>query len=165
MFSPKTPSWFLIHFSYNSIGIGGPMKKLILVSSILFSTLVCTAAVKNPQIRACNQVGGQFLVVSSEEDQIGLCKIGLSYVGAIDILNRDAQIEIPLSLNYYKKGVQACPSKNITLVYAIGGDDEISVCMYNDNSIIDIETLSSGFMNDRNTELNKVLGLVAPTVN
>lgn len=133
------------------------MKNLALFAMILFTT-AATYAVKNPQIRACYAAGGEFMVVNSSEDEIGLCKFGPSLVGAIDILNKDARIEIPLSLHNYKKGIQLCGSQNMTKFTTFEGE-EISVCQYYDGSVIDLETLASGKNSVQNTELNSALGL------
>lgn len=133
------------------------MKNLALLATILLTTTV-SYAVRNPQIRACHAAGGQFMVVNSTEDQIGLCKFGFSLVGSIDILNKDARIEVPLSLHHYKKGVQLCGSQNQTTLTTFEGE-EISFCQYYDGSLIDIETLASGKNSGRNPELNSVLGL------
>lgn len=132
--------------------------KILALISILFLTNSLSLAAKNPQIRACYAAGGEFLVVNSIDDQIGLCRFGLSLVGSIDILNKDARIEVPLSLHNYKKGVQLCMSQNRTKLTTFEGE-EISVCQYYDGSIIDIETLASGKLSDRNPKLNSVLGL------
>lgn len=132
--------------------------KILALISILFLTNSLSLAAKNPQIRACYAAGGEFLVVNSVDDQIGLCRFGLSLVGSIDILNKDARIEVPLSLHNYKKGVQLCMSQNRTKLTTFEGE-EISVCQYYDGSIIDIETLASGKLSDRNPKLNSVLGL------
>lgn len=133
------------------------MKNLAILAMILFTT-TATYAVRNPQIRACYAAGGEFLVVNAFEDQIGLCKFGLSLVGSIDILHQDARIEIPLSLHNYKKGVLLCGSQNQTTLTSFEGK-EISVCQYYDGSVIDIETLTSGKNSSRNLQLNSVLGL------
>lgn len=132
--------------------------KILALISILFLTNPLSLAAKNPQIRACYAAGGEFLVVNSVDDQIGLCRFGPSLVGSIDILNKDARIEVPLSLHNYKKGVQLCMGQNRTKLTTFEGE-EISVCQYYDGSIIDIETLASGKVSDRNPELNSVLGL------
>lgn len=124
---------------------------LLLVGNSSFAT-------RNPQIRACVSVGGQFFVVDAEYDEVGICRIDNSLVGAIDILNRDSGIEVPLSLFNYKKGVQSCSSQNLTTLYTFEGEP-IYVCQYSDGSILDVETLTSGKNSARNQELNKVLGL------
>jgi hypothetical protein len=133
------------------------MKTLLLTGAItLLSTTAFSAS--NPQIRACHSVGGQFFVSQVLDDQIGLCKIGQSVVGSIDILNRDAQIEVPLSLHYYASGVKVCPPQNLTTLND-ANQNEFTVCMYSDDSVIDIETLNSGFESHRNLQLDAILGL------
>jgi hypothetical protein len=124
---------------------------LLLISNSSFAT-------RNPQIRACVTVGGQFFVVNSEFDEVGLCRINTALVGSIDILNRDSGIEVPLSLFNYKKGVKSCATQNLTTLYTFEGES-IYVCQYSDGSILDVETLTTGKESPRNLELNKVLGL------
>ena len=133
------------------------MKKLVIFGAVILSTL-SAYSFKNPQIRACHLVGGQFFVANSQFDQIGLCKIGLSVVGAIDLLNRDAQIEYPASIYNYVRGIQVCNQLNHTTLKTTEGEI-IYVCQYSDGSLVDIETLASGKNSGRNLELNKVLGL------
>ncbi len=123
------------------------------LTSLIIFTATASSAIRNPQIRACYAAQGQFLVVNASEDQIGLCKLGPSLVGAIDLLNKDAQIEIPLSLHNYKKGVQTCTTRNLMTFTTFEGE-EIMVCYYSDGSVIDLETLSSGKNSERNTQLN-----------
>lgn len=133
------------------------MKKLAIFGAVILSTL-SVYAYKNPQIRACHSVGGQFFVANSQFDQFGLCKIGLSIVGAVDILNRNAQIEYPASLYNYTRGIQVCTQFNRNTLTTLEGET-LEVCLYSDSTIIDIETLASGKNSGRNPELNKVLGL------
>ena len=132
------------------------MNKFIVFNIFLFSTLSVFAF--NPQIRACNAVSGEFMVVNTQYDQLGLCKLGLSVVGSIDILNKDARIEVPLSLFNYRRGVKACNTQNLTRLTTFEGDS-IYVCHYSDNSVIDVETLTSGKDSLRNKELNAALML------
>ena len=131
--------------------------KLMLIISLLFTSL-SSYGIRNPQIRACAVAQGVFLAVYAPEDQIGLCRLGLSLVGSIDLLNKDAQIEIPLSLHNYKKGVQVCTNRNLATLITFEGE-QINVCYYSDGSVIDIETLSSGKSNERNNKLNRALKL------
>ena len=133
------------------------MKNLLVFSAVIFWT-VASFAVKNPQIRACNVVSGEFLVLISDEDQVGVCQLGLSLVGAIDLLNKDSRIEAPLSLSHYKRGIKICQPQNYTTLISFEGE-KITFSQYNDGSFIDIETLFSGKLSPRNAVLNKVLGL------
>ena len=143
-------SWFLqlICNIWMPVITGVGMLKIIVFSTMLFSTWTAYALMPvtaaNPQIRACNSVGGQFAVITSEYDQIGLCAIGSSIVGAIDILNKDAAIEIPLSLYNYRKGVLSCNRANLTLLTTMNGN-QLYLCMYSDGSLIDIDIAKAGF--------------------
>lgn len=100
--------------------------------------------------------GGEFSVIEAQVDSFGLCKIGLSYVGALDVLHRDSIIETPLSLHYYKKGVRTCPIQNLMTARSSQGYD-IKLCLYSDESIIDLDTLSTGHVSHRNTKLDALL--------
>ena len=133
------------------------MAKYLLGLVLVFSSLT-TFAFRNPQMRACFTAGGQFFVVNGDYDQYGICKFGQSLVGAIDILNRDSAIDVPLSLFNYKRGVKVCPTQNLTTLTTFEGDP-LYVCQYSDLSIIDVETLTSGKDSERNLELNKALKL------
>lgn len=133
------------------------MKRLARILIVL-SSATTAIATTNPQIRACKFFGGEFIAANTAEEQIGLCKFDASLVGSIDILNKDARIEVPLSLYNYKKGIQACTSQNTVTLTTFEGE-EISICHYYDGSVIDIETLSTGKNSYRNKKLNAVLGL------
>lgn len=133
------------------------MKKLILTGLILFSALSVFAVV-NPQIRACHSVNGEFFVLKSDYDELGICKFGPALVGAIDILNKDDSIEEPLSLIRYKQGLQSCSVENVANLTSFEGDVR-AFCIYSDNSLIDLETVKSGKNNPRNSKLNSALGL------
>lgn len=133
------------------------MTKNIIGLILVFSGLSTYAKV-NPQIRGCSSVGGEFLVVNGDYDQYGICRIGNSIIGAIDILNRDSAIEVPLSLFNYKKGVKVCPTQNLASLSTFEGMI-LNVCQYSDTSIIDLNTLSNGKDSPLNSELNKALNL------
>lgn len=134
------------------------MKKITVFFAVFISALYCSAA-KKPQLRACENAGGEYFVVEFPEDEIAICQFGVSYVGAIDFLNRDALIEIPLSLHYYKKGVTGCAPRNLTLI-SVSENHNVSVCLYSDGSVIDIETLKTGRLSEHNTQLDSALGVI-----
>jgi hypothetical protein len=108
------------------------MKNLLVFSAVIFWT-VASFAVQNPQIRACNVVSGEFLVLISDEEQVGVCQLGLSLVGAIDLLNKDSRIEAPLSLSHYKRGIKICQPQNYTTLISFEGE-KITFSQYNDGS-------------------------------
>lgn len=124
-------------------------------------TSLAPLGLSNAQMRACRISGGQFLVGETTDDQIGLCQLGVSLVGAIDILNKNARIEIPLSLHNYKRGVRECVEQNLARIY-IDQNRTVDVCLYSDGTLIDLDTLRSGKENPRNFRLNRALGLAFP---
>jgi hypothetical protein len=120
--------------------------------------LASLSSAKNAQIRACLSVGGEFSTIETQLDNVGLCKVGLSYVGALDILHRNSVIEAPLSLHYYKKGVRTCPIQNLITSRNSQGHN-IKLCFYSDESLIDLDTLSAGHISERNVKLDVLLKL------
>ena len=68
------------------------MKSLGLFMLLVLAGFTSSAA-SNPQMRACRVASGQFFVVDTGLDQLGLCRIGNSVIGAMDLLNKDAAIE------------------------------------------------------------------------
>lgn len=127
---------------------------------LIFALASTTNATKNPQIRACVTSGGQFFSVYTEEDdQLGLCQYGDALIGSIDILNKDvAEDETPLSIENYRAGIHDCETFNLTTLTTFNGK-LISACRYNDGSVIDLQTLYTGYNNERNFQLNKALNI------
>ena len=60
---------------------------LFLPLFFVFLTATVASAHPNPQYRVCYEHGGEFVVAEVPFDQVGLCKVGNSYVGAIDLMN------------------------------------------------------------------------------
>jgi hypothetical protein len=57
------------------------MKSVLIAFSLLMACKLM--ALGNPQIRICHQKNGEFLSVDINNDQVGLCKLGKSYVHRI----------------------------------------------------------------------------------
>ncbi len=134
------------------------MKNLSLFM-LLVTVGLSTSAAGNPQMRACRVANGQFFVLDTGLDQIGLCRLGSSVVGAIDLLNKDAAIEdMPASIYDYSRGVTMCDPGHIATFPSAGGTP-LKVCYYDDGSIIDLTTLMRGKNHPQNWQLSKALGL------
>jgi len=133
---------------------------MLLVFSGLFSQAsIYPQIVTNPQMRACRAVNGQFFLVDTGLDQIGLCRVGSSVIGAIDLLNKNADIEdAPSSIVDYKNGVTACNSNHIVSFPNPAGR-ALKACYYDDGSVIDMMTLARGRNNPLNQQLNRALNL------
>jgi hypothetical protein len=134
------------------------MKNLGLFMLLALAGLTASAA-SNPQMRACRVVNGQFFVIDTGLDQLGLCRIGYSVIGAIDLLNKDASIEdMPFSVYEYSRGTTTCEADHIATFPSPGGS-ALKVCYYDDGSLIDLQTLNRGKSHPHNWYLNKALGL------
>ena len=136
------------------------MKNLNLFSILAIFTLsVSVNAQSNPQIRVCNLTGGAFNVAATENDQVGLCKFDLAYVGTIDLLNFHDRIQAVQSIQTYIDGIQSCePYGQMKIVTLLAGAS-VSVCVFNDGTMIEADTLKKGRYDSSNVKLNKALGL------
>jgi hypothetical protein len=134
------------------------MKKTGLFTLLMLAGLISSAAV-NPQMRACRIANGQFFLVDTGLDEIGLCRIGHSVIGTIDLLKKDADIEdAPSSLVDYRRGVTNCEPSHIVAIPNPAGSN-LKACFYDDGSIIDLMTLNLGRYNKLNDQLNRALNL------
>jgi len=140
------------------------MIKLSVLMLLVFSGLFAEASfnsqtVTNPQMRACRIANGQFFLVDTGLDQIGLCRLGPTIIGAADLLNKDADVEdAPSSVVDYKNGVTACNSNHIVSFPNPVGR-ALKACYYDDGSVIDLMTLARGKNSSLNQALNRALNL------
>ena len=145
---------------FKYLGLGSMRNKSLVLLLAFMSTSSWALPATNPQMRACRMANGQFFVLDTGLDKIGLCRLGPSIVGAIDLLNKDADTEdAPNSVVDYRNGVTECdPKKVANFPNPIGGRN-LRICYYDDGSIIDMLTLNRGKNNPLNSSLNKALGL------
>lgn len=137
------------------------LKMILFITISLFANLVFSAQ-PNPQIRICNQFEGTFITAQLGTDQVGLCQINQSIIGSLDLLyfKSEEQKNITQSIQTYMDGIQACePYGSTTVVEVIQGGPSIEVCLFNDRSMIESNTLKKGSSNLENANLNKILGL------
>ncbi len=133
------------------------MKTLILFTIVLTSTMAL-AAQKNPLIRTCNSLGGEFVVANASSDQISFCKFGKSLVGALDLMLFNNKESITQSINSYMKNQNSCGGQIETMI-VLGGNINYQVCTYPDGSLIELGTLIKGTNSADNDKLNAALGL------
>ena len=133
--------------------------RLIALFVFFVTSSISVFAAQNPQIRACRIAGGEFMVMRADNDQLGLCKFELSLVGAIDILVKASDASAPQSLAAFKDGVRFCEGTLTSLTSIPNGDVSVSFCRYADGSLIDMDTLTTGRYNPRNSVLAQSLGL------
>lgn len=144
--------------SLTLLSFGGFMKLFALFLPVVFSFFAATtaAAHPNPQFRVCNERGGEFVVADNTFDQIGLCKVGNSYIGTIDLMNFFYENKSNLSVSQYSAGVISCP----TLVTSTSLEGAtIQLCVYEDNSVLDFQTVMNSKYSFENAALNLFLGI------
>lgn len=112
---------------------------------------------KNPQIRICHRLGGEFIVAASHNDQIGFCQFDKAIVGAIDLFLFDSKERINQSINSYMKGQTECSGEIETLI--VLDRESLRFCTYPDGSHIELGTLIKGSHSNDNVKLNQALGL------
>lgn len=126
------------------------MKLLIASISLIFVSLLVSAH-PNPQYRVCNERGGEFVVVYVPFDQVGLCKIGASYVGSLDSMNYFYESKLDLSISNYKDGVVSCPDYFQTV--SLEGVS-VELCRYEDGSMMDYQSVMNSKYSPSNSALN-----------
>ena len=135
------------------------MKKQISLF-ITFASSFAFSAQKNPQIRTCNVLGGEFVTVATANDQVGFCQLNKALVGSLDLLLFKDKESVVQSINSYMKNQTACEnSGRVQTVTLIGSSDTFKVCAYEDGSFIELKTLNKGPHSSDNLKLNQVLGL------
>ncbi len=137
------------------------MKSLINSSLLIIVSFFALAAgaINNPQIRECRIRGGEFVVVETGSDQVGLCRLGSAFIGARDIMfviNNDGN---PKSVEMYASEMKKCDplGRAQTLVTLEGV--AVELCVFNDGSMIALDTLHQGRYSAENSLLNQALGL------
>jgi len=135
------------------------MKKYF-VFAIVFASSMAFAIQKNPLIRTCNLLEGEFVVATSHNDQIGFCRFGKALVGALDLMLFNNKETITQSINSYMKNQNSCEgSGTIETLIVVGGGASYQFCTYPDGSMIELGTLIKGSDSADNSKFNTALGL------
>lgn len=138
----------------------------VIVLCLLSST---SWSASNPLIRNCNLAEGEFTVVEIAKDfdkpytvkydQWALCKLGNSFVGALDVMFFNTKTADPVSFVQYKNNTVACTGEIIE-ARVLQTNNIIWLCQYDDQSLIDLDTLHAGPYDSKNEKLNNYLGLI-----
>lgn len=126
--------------------------------SVVCLTGFIASAHPNPQYRVCNDYGADFVVADIPFDQIGLCKTGFSFVGAIDLMNFYWENKVPQSIQNYIDGRTDCPSKTEFLSFPLEGGVQ-TLCVFDDGSVMDSVSIQTGRYDFSNSALNQLLNL------
>lgn len=134
---------------------------LNLIAGFLLSTLVTATAFAvpntNPQMRECRLSGGTFFTMDLPNDQIGLCQLDSSILGALDLMYARTLGTELRSVAEYKSGPTICTGMQIQVTNLEG--TLVLACLYLDGSIIDIGSLITGKDYYKNGKINSALGL------
>lgn len=114
-------------------------------------------AFSNPQIRICHEKSGEFVATPIGKDNVGLCKLNHSFIGALDLVYHNQNIKTQSIENYTDKELVCTGTETEVSVNDAGLTT--AVCIYADGSLIDLETLNSGRDDAKNARLNSALGL------
>ncbi len=125
--------------------------------SVFTITLVpnLASAHPNPQYRACTQHGANFVVVDVGFDQIGVCQIDTSFVGAIDMIRYFWESSEPQALTSYFSGFSGVCPVRLQGVSLEGASFEL--CQFSDGSVIDENSLLFGSGHPAQIKLDQFL--------
>jgi hypothetical protein len=134
------------------------MNLFTLFLPLFFSFFTTTTALThpNPQYRVCTERGGEFVVAQIPLNQIGLCKIGKSYVGTIDLMNFFYENKNDLSILNYSSANTACPE---TVTATTLEQVTVQLCFFADGSTMDYRSVMNSKFSIENLALNQFLGL------
>jgi hypothetical protein len=131
------------------------MKSILTIGLLFFSLNLF--AISNPQIRTCLAENGEFTTLQIDNDNVGLCKIGNSFIGSLDLVLL-LENEVSESILNYSNHKLSCQGK-IFDVFLLSANLPTSLCVHDDGSILDLKTLNLGRNSVENTALNTALDL------
>ncbi len=133
--------------------------KIAFLGLLLLSVSNAHAILKNPQIRQCHLLNGEFFVANTESDQFGFCQFGEAIIGTIDLLRYADNDNDVFSIQAYKNNTKDCePFGQLVDVKKPNGP-VITMCSFTDGSLIENQTLSLGKDSEKNKKLSDALGL------
>ena len=124
-------------------------------------------AQRNPQIRHCQTLNGEFFVADAESDQFGFCQFGEAVIGTIDLLRylddgsedgTDNRFDV-LSIQAFAKNVHDCEPYGQLISVKKPQGATLIMCQFSDGSLIENKTLMNGRYSNKNWKLSEALGL------
>jgi putative hemolysin len=128
----------------------------------LFFSLQSSAqnSFSNPLIRTCVITGGVFYVTQVEEDQIGFCKYGNSLIDAMSVMDSaTARFESAAKLAALGAGTDCASAAGELLVAKDVDNVEATLCLFEDGSMIEKNTLARGSAHAENAGLVQALNV------
>jgi len=111
----------------------------------------------NPQMRECRLSGGSFFTVDFPNDQVGVCQLDGSIIGALDLMYARTMGTQKRSVMEYLNSPTVCTGALLQITNTEGR--LLPTCLYLDGSMLDVESLTAGKNSYRNSKLNSALRL------
>ena len=138
------------------------IRLLITGLSLFFSVqlLAQPSPFSNPLIRTCNVTGGVFHVIKLDEDQVGFCQYGKSMIDALTVMD-SATARDESAAKLAALGAETdCESAAGEAVATEDLDGaKFNLCVFEDGSIIETETLARGSADADNAALVQALNV------
>lgn len=142
------------------------MKHLfVLICSFVASSAFSKTdlGVRNPMMQTCWATEGQFLVLDTTFDQLGGCTYGDALIDSLSILEVTFDEKKSQSIKALESTVdwpiEECVDWDGTLITGqipVNGPT-VSVCYFDDDSWIEVETLRRGLLDSQNEALKKAI--------
>ena len=129
--------------------------KLLGFAILLFSF---SAFANNPQQRACRLTGGEFHALQIEADQVGFCVYGTSMLDSISIMQSAESGQVSRAVVEFNDPSNSCEVGGG--VEKQGKDlegREFQICVFDDHSAVELQTMLGGADAPCNSELVKAL--------
>ena len=137
--------------------------RIIFCLLFILSSQVSLAAPpnRNPMMRTCMRVQGQFWIVYGQDQELPRCLMGAAGIGAEALMSFKNGNGNFLSVRAYKQG-SGSNCEQAGAVTVVGQDsDKVSfeVCQFSDGSLIERQTLLRGKGSVENRELDRALSI------
>lgn len=135
--------------------------------ALVFLGLSNASAQRNPQIRHCLILNGEFFVADTDSDQFGFCQFGEAIIGTIDLLRylddgsedgTDNRLDV-LSIQAFANNVKNCEPYGNQIEVKKPQAEKLMMCQFTDGSMIESKTLLLGRYSNSNWKLAEALGL------
>ncbi|MEZ0391920.1 MAG: hypothetical protein ACAH59_06880 [Pseudobdellovibrionaceae bacterium] len=116
-----------------------------------------SAFANNPQIRTCRITGGEFHAVRALNDEFGFCTYESAMMDSISLLLVTTSSQKTLAVQAFESGLQCSQSQGSV----VRGEDlenkKFDLCVFSDESLVELGTLQAGPNASANTGLMKAL--------
>lgn len=138
------------------------MIKTILLIALIYIGSASLASSDTAEKRLCRGARGDFDQVRIGKELVGICQIGSSTIGAMDLVDLGGPYQgSAISLESYGQGLRGCTSGSGKVITAKSESDKkaLNLCLYHDGSLMDVKTIAMGKKSVHNRSLNNIIGL------